>query len=240
MDTLPEDIALEIDSLQLLAKIGNIAAHQNIDHLQSMNLYFITRDILSGKKSPSQFVNKISEYLNIPRERSAFIAQEINREIFNSVKDSLKIVHGLAAPAMAKTPFSSAEKILTAQTSAATNQQIKMPAWAGTKVVTPSQLEHAIIAPVASASEQKVLPAVAAQTPANPAEVRPTIIKTPPSPFVEAKTNVVRQSIFEQKLTGTFGLTPSGTQSSTPKTAPPTPPSTTTNFGVADPYREKP
>ncbi len=91
--SLPEVIRDLITSEDFNDRIEAIATKHGLNEDQSSALIRITVRLLIGVIPPTQFVSSIIENTEIEREEAALVAQEINRDIFNPVKDALKEIH---------------------------------------------------------------------------------------------------------------------------------------------------
>ncbi len=98
--TLPEEIKDLLLSENFNDGVSKVAQAHGCDEIQTGMLIRLTVRLLSGLIPATQFVSLITEELDISHDESAFIAQEINRDIFNPIKDALKQVHAVgSAPA---------------------------------------------------------------------------------------------------------------------------------------------
>lgn len=92
---LPEGVRDLLLSEKFNNPIEVIAKKYGFDEAQEIELIHTTVRLLIGTISPSQFVNSIAENTETEREQASLIAQEINRDIFNPIKDALKEVHSV-------------------------------------------------------------------------------------------------------------------------------------------------
>ncbi len=92
-ETLPEDIREMLRSDELVEKIELIGEKQSLPPMEQGFLVHICAKLMTGLLSPANFVNTIADELDIPREKASFIAQEVNRDIFSNIKESLKMLH---------------------------------------------------------------------------------------------------------------------------------------------------
>ena len=104
LETLPEDIREMLRSDEFVEKIELIGEKQSLPPMEQGFLVRICANLIKGIISPANFVNTIADELDIPREKAAYIAQEINRDIFSSIKESLKILHSGAPIANTQIP----------------------------------------------------------------------------------------------------------------------------------------
>ena len=99
--TLPEQIKDLLVSEELIDHVEGIAKSEKLEPKFYGDLYYAVVDVLTGRIRPNQFVARISEDANVDQEQASQIAQVVNREIFNSIKEELKQVHGLVASPVA-------------------------------------------------------------------------------------------------------------------------------------------
>ena len=97
--TLPLPIR-ELPSAENTAeRIEAVGQKHGLGLMEQGFLVRITSNLLRGVIAPREFVSIISKETGTPREKAAEIAQEINRDIFNEVKDALKQVHAVEGTA---------------------------------------------------------------------------------------------------------------------------------------------
>lgn len=90
---LPEDIYEMLQSDEFVEKIELIGEKQSLPLMEQGFLVRICANLMKGILPPANFVNMITDELDIPREKAALIAQEINRDVFSGIKESLRILH---------------------------------------------------------------------------------------------------------------------------------------------------
>ena len=90
---LPEEIRAVLNSDESVATIESIGARQGANEMEQGFLVRICSNLMKGLLAPADFVNTIATELDLPRDKAAYIAQEINRDIFSNIKDALKTVH---------------------------------------------------------------------------------------------------------------------------------------------------
>lgn len=90
---LPDAIKDLLLSEDFNDRVEKVAKNHHCDETQTGMLIRLTVRLLSGITPATRFVSGIEEELDISHSEAAFIAQEINRDIFNTVKDALKQVH---------------------------------------------------------------------------------------------------------------------------------------------------
>jgi len=96
--TLPQnirDVLMDAEN-PLAERVAIICAHSGLDESTCDGIIRLTAYLLMGFIKPNEYVGAIMEKTDLPREKAALIAQDINRDIFNSLKEDLKSVHGVA------------------------------------------------------------------------------------------------------------------------------------------------
>lgn len=223
---LPQEIRDLITDPGTFEKIEATAGKYGLNSVETGLLAQITGTLLTGAIRPNEFVPTIADYLNMAQENAALIAQELNRDIFNDVKDALRQLHG-GSPAAASvpTPYPAAG---VASLSSLPPARIEMPeagkhvlpevvpvasALPQAKPVTPfpppfvpkpvmsTTTEPAQTPPLAAVQQPPKLPTP--EVPAVPKIVLPTppvAVPTPPAAAPAAVNNL------EAKLGGTFTI----------------------------------
>ncbi len=74
-------------------KIEAIGEKQGLPIMERGFLVRITANLMRGVITPVAFVETIADELSVSREKAAYLAQDINRDIFSLVKDALQEVH---------------------------------------------------------------------------------------------------------------------------------------------------
>lgn len=100
---IPQAIRELIADPSTYEKIESIGTKFGLDIVEVGLLAQTTAALLRGECLPNQFVARLINYLKIPQENAALIAQELNRDLFSTVKDALKELHS-GAGAMQPTP----------------------------------------------------------------------------------------------------------------------------------------
>jgi hypothetical protein len=90
---LPEEIRLLLSAESTVDAIERIAQKQGLPPMEQGFLVRICANLMRGNIPPTAFVDTISDELDVPREKAAYLAQEVNRDVFILVKDALKKVH---------------------------------------------------------------------------------------------------------------------------------------------------
>ena len=129
--TLPEIVRVTISDPATHSTIERIGLAHELTRVEVGLLAQATSLLMMGFIEPNKYVAVLIDQLTISQEVAATIAQEINRDIFNVIKDALKDVHGIT-----KTPTST----VTAAVPAAP-QKIGPSSYAATETVA------AIVAP---------------------------------------------------------------------------------------------
>ncbi len=87
---LPADILQAIESSDVYTKLEKIADRYSLllDQLGTLNMY--TERLMIGKIKTSDFVETIEKDLEIPNSIAAKIASDINHEVFEGLRESLR------------------------------------------------------------------------------------------------------------------------------------------------------
>jgi hypothetical protein len=96
---LPEDLQDAIFSPTSMDVYNQIQARYGLDAHQREELSIQSGFLMMGLVEPKQYVPVLADKLGIPRDKAAFIAQEVNLDILHTVRESLKKVHGLGEAA---------------------------------------------------------------------------------------------------------------------------------------------
>jgi hypothetical protein len=105
---LPKDLQQTLLSDDLGIGIQIIGRDTNITPEQALDVEDEAVAILMGTSNPKDFIHNIQSKLNIDQEKARVIAERVNEEIFQPVKESLKTVHNIkdeVAPTTPVTPF---------------------------------------------------------------------------------------------------------------------------------------
>lgn len=92
-NSLPEDLQVAIFSPETMDIYNQIQARYALDPAQREELSIQTGLLMMGITEPKEYVLVLAERLGIMRDKAAFIAQEVNRNILHGVRESLKEVH---------------------------------------------------------------------------------------------------------------------------------------------------
>ncbi len=93
--TLPQKLKDEIAAPETLETLEKIGKQEGLDGVHVGLLHRLTVRLLAGVIAPQEFVAIITEDLGIEQEVAMRVAQEINRDILNNVREELKQIHGL-------------------------------------------------------------------------------------------------------------------------------------------------
>lgn len=124
--TLPQDLQDAIAAPETLDTLEALAGVYQLDTVHIGLLHRLTVKLLAGAIAPREFVTLITEDLGIEQSTSMLIAQDINRDIFSKVKDSLKSITLDTAEVMAKSAIVSpyASSVATEVKNTRTQEQI--------------------------------------------------------------------------------------------------------------------
>ena len=90
---LPLEIREALSREDTVTKIEAIAEKQGLSPIEQGFLVRICANLMRGIIKPEVFVATITDELDISREKAAYLAQEVNRDIFSPIKESLQKVH---------------------------------------------------------------------------------------------------------------------------------------------------
>jgi hypothetical protein len=220
---LPQEIRDLITDPSTFSTIEGVGTKHGLTTVEIGLLAQATGSLLRGESRPNQFVSMIADVLSMSQENAALIAQDLNRDLFNAVKDSLKQVHSqentppvnpipTPYPGAAAVATKTAEKPVLPVLPSVPIQQtrpISPPPTQG----TPARPASTFTSAAQLSSSDAVLPPRQVATPATPssavAAVPPTISipTTPPSPQVIAQqpTQPISNNL-ESKLGGAFTI----------------------------------
>ena len=200
--TLPEGVRATITDPATYDTIERIGLAHELTRVEVGLLAQATSLLMMGFIQPNKYVAVLIDQLTIYQDVAATIAQEMNRDIFNVIKDALKDVHGIteaptskvsaAAPAMPqKTGPSSYAAPETVAVVVAPQTMPRMPINPAPKIdspVTPSPLMATLnVAAMKAAPVAPIVPLVpvmpATQTPESQRPEPRTILTTPQQPM---------------------------------------------------------
>lgn len=222
--TLPEKVKDLLLSPDLNTRIESIASRYTLNDITTGALIRITVRLLAGIIPPTQFVSSIIDEIDIPRERAALIAQEINRDIFNAIKEDLKQIHMVEQGTTSVSPLASSTGVVATPLAVPPSPQKPLPP------VYPLFLQQIkdSTPPYISASFPDISPkpqAAASQSiaPVTTGASAPNVFQTPSKPAPIPIPQVVPTSTPIPKTQATSApLTQTAPQfsSSTPSTSP--------------------
>lgn len=96
--SLPKDIQIALTSVEVADSIKSIGDAHGLKLDQESALFDLTANVLLGSSASSQFVNNLSRTAGIDQKTAFDIAGDINREIFDGVKASLRIIQEHKSP----------------------------------------------------------------------------------------------------------------------------------------------
>jgi hypothetical protein len=208
-EELPLELRALLSAEETIDLIEKIGVKHGLSGVEQGFLLRITGKLLKGVLPPTAFVKEIEVNIDIPRERAAYIAQEINRDIFNDVKDALKNLYGVGASTSLDMPHEAPIGVAPAPT-AKTGPIRSDWGWHGTKNEVTGKIEfkreggepetHTSIpvAPTPSVSTYKSQP----ETLPRPS----TLVHELATPEETRAGMPHVGSIFEQKLGGAFSI----------------------------------
>lgn len=96
---LPDDVRAIIlnNDNKLNDDVEALCAKYGLDAMLAGSVTRLTIKLLMGFLAPTEFIVKLCEGTGVEREKAAMIAQEINRDILNPIKDSLRKIHNLSS-----------------------------------------------------------------------------------------------------------------------------------------------
>lgn len=221
---LPQEIRDLITDPSTFSTIESVGLKYELTSVEIGLLAQATGSLLRGEVRPNQFVTLIADNLSMPQQNAALIAQDLNRDLFNAVKEALKQVHNQdntssvnpiptpypgAAGAVAKTME---RPILTAMPTTPM-QQVRTISPAATQAM-PARPATTLTPAAQQPSSGAVLPpqpVVAATTPSSSeATAAPQIVPTPkaspqPQTVVQQPTQTAANNL-ESKLGGAFTI----------------------------------
>lgn len=88
--SLPEEIQNIIYSPETANSVQSIGEKYNL-HIDKMDkLILATEDVMAGDVSSEEFISHIKKELEIDQETANKIGQEINQQVFESIRDAIK------------------------------------------------------------------------------------------------------------------------------------------------------
>ena len=142
---LPEEIRSLLSAEETVELIEKTGDKYKLSEMEQGFLLRITGKLLQGLLPPTEFVKEVERNIDISRENAMYLAQDLNRDIFNNVKDSLKKLYSVGTK-----PSGAPIGTAPASLSAPVAQQGTHPTapllrndwgWHGTKNETTGQIE---------------------------------------------------------------------------------------------------
>ncbi len=97
-NNIPKPVLDMLRSGDVMELTEQIAQSHGLEPQYYGALYRATVAVLKGELPPSGYVNQIIDEMELSREEAIVIAQEVNRDIFNKVKDSLMATQTTVQP----------------------------------------------------------------------------------------------------------------------------------------------
>src|SRR3989344_4784600 len=225
LNGLPEDIQRELSSDDLGLIIQLIGGDVGITHEQALDVEDETVAVLMGTSHPKDFIRNIQTKIGVDEEKARAIAEKVNEEIFQLVKESLKIVHNIGDDQQPTTNNLQQAPLRSDLGSTPTPPMVPKPP-------APQVASEASLASPNTDSPR--FPQMIVPRPSG--NLQPTTNNPQQAPEAPKPS----QNIFEQKLQGVFKM---------PKEETLVPPRPTNNLqpttdnqrgGGVDPYREQP
>lgn len=191
---LPQSIKDLLLSEKLVDDIERIGAQNGLRPEEYGPLLRVTAKLLEGEISTATYVPMLIEELGLSREKVLPIAQEINRDIFNPIKEELRQVHALPEAPTVQLPPQATAPIAVKEALLPTPPPAKQPLTPSTPIISNTTP----LAPPTLPMGMSFVPKAPAQGLAT--EVKPPVLP----PLVSAPVKPV--SVFEQKMSGTFRL----------------------------------
>lgn len=97
---LPAELQDALVSEETTLKIMSIAENQHLTPEQRSVVVDFIGYTFVGKLSPKDFIKELKDELKIDTETAVAVSQEINRQIFIPVRDSLREMYGMETPSI--------------------------------------------------------------------------------------------------------------------------------------------
>lgn len=98
--SLPEDLQTAFTSSEVTDAIIGIGKKHNLLVDKIGRLGDETGSVMLGLTPPKDYIKNLMSKLGVDQAKAKEIAEEINQNVFQPVRESLKKVHGLSGPAM--------------------------------------------------------------------------------------------------------------------------------------------
>lgn len=102
--SLPRVLRDTLSAPETYEKVALVAKKYGLTRVETGLLAQATGTLMLGFLKPNEFVATVIDYLAIPRDEAMLIAQDLNRDLFNDVKDSLKQLYAVGTNAPSRTP----------------------------------------------------------------------------------------------------------------------------------------
>lgn len=218
----PEAILETLSSESFAENVERIAGKFGLNEMEAGFLQRITTNLMLGVIRPTDFVTKLLDELDVDREKAAYIAQDVNREIFAPVKDALKEVHKV--PPSERPGTEAAPRPITMSRPVGTpSPYVPPPApVAPPKSILEQKLSGTFVAPPIQSPSAALPTAGNEVVPPPPTQTVPPAPLVPPAPPAPVQTpaELLAQQMFAQS------------KMSAKLPTPPPPPA------KVDPYRE--
>src|SRR3989344_9657195 len=93
--TLPEDIQGLIMDDDFGPAVTLLCKELGVDAVKALDVEDETLHVLIGISDPKDFIHNIQTKIGVDEEKARAIAEKVNDEIFQLVKESLKVVHNI-------------------------------------------------------------------------------------------------------------------------------------------------
>lgn len=110
--TLPQAVREYLADPATEDRIALIGNKYKFTKVETGLLAQVTSMLIIGLLKPTEFIASLIDYLALSRETAVLLAQDINRDIFNPVKDLLKQIHHLEQPAAILSPIQPASPVI--------------------------------------------------------------------------------------------------------------------------------
>lgn len=225
---LPADLQKLVVSENLGIEIQLIGRDAGITPEQALDVEDVVVSVLMGTSHPKDFIRNIQSKIGVDEERARAIAEKVNEEIFQPVRESLKIVHNITEEASGASLASEASMASVP----ATPPPAPLSQLPNSSPTPPRQPRQTIELSFSHGAESN------GESQPFPEMIRPEGVAlkevSRPEPAPSAASEPPTRNIFEQKLRGVFAMPREETL------LPPKPPrdANVPPKPGADPYRE--
>lgn len=169
---LPEEVGATLSDPAFDGYCDELAERYHVNENLRGGVALATELVMTGELPPKNYVEALMAALDIPQERAARIAQEVNNAIFNPIKDALLKVHAVStlSPAMQAVAAQAMPGSIGPQSLIPSSEQIQQPVPISAPTTFPPE-------PAPTSTTRP-----AASVPVTPAlEPSPRAVATPPS-----------------------------------------------------------